>query len=136
MATGGDVAAPAAPAALGQALAGVGAGAGADHFWDIRPADNVLAGANPDDPVGFRLTKPGNVKLGDIAPAVRGGRQQAQKTEVLHVADATPDRGGAIEEGVLRRRARDAELESEHPAGEGSRQFINRVFIEDRLGRW
>ena len=29
-------------------LCGWGADAGAGHFWDIRPAVNVLAGANPD----------------------------------------------------------------------------------------
>jgi len=27
---------------------GLGGDAGADHFWDIRPAVNVLAEANPD----------------------------------------------------------------------------------------
>src|ERR1039457_7655381 len=56
--------------------------------------------------------------------------------EVLHVTDATPDRGGAIYQGVLRWRARDAQLEREHTTGEASRQFIHRVLVEAGLGRW
>src|ERR1035437_7846813 len=54
-------------------LCGCGGEAEAEHFGHINVAFNVLAGANPDGPVGFRLTKPGNEKLGDITPAVRGG---------------------------------------------------------------
>ena len=101
-------------------LCGCGGEAEAEHFGHINVAVNVLAGANPDGPVGFRLAKPGNVKLGDITPAVRGGRQQAQKIEVLHVADATPDRGGAIDQGVLRRRALNASRSATAP-GSGLR---------------
>jgi hypothetical protein len=53
-----------APAAVGAAttarlgravLCGRGGDAGAGHFWDIRPAVNVLAGANPD---GCAPTRP------------------------------------------------------------------------------
>src|ERR1019366_561576 len=57
--------------------------AGAGHFWDIGPAVNVLAGANPNGCAGFRPAIPGNVKGGDDAPAVGRGRQHPQEWEVL-----------------------------------------------------
>jgi hypothetical protein len=62
---------------------------------------------------------PGNVELGDVTPAVGGRWQQPQKGEVLHAADATPDRFGALHQGVLGRWAEDAELER-NPASRAS----------------
>jgi hypothetical protein len=47
--------------------------AGAGHFWDISPAVNVLAGANPDGRPGLRYAMPGNVELGDVAVGARTG---------------------------------------------------------------
>jgi len=56
-------------------LWGCGKDAGAGHLWDIGPAVDVLAGANPNGRAGFRHAIPGNVKLGDVAPAVGWGWQ-------------------------------------------------------------
>ena len=42
-------------------LWGCGKDAGARHYWDIGPAVNVLAGANPNGRAGFRHAAPGNV---------------------------------------------------------------------------
>jgi hypothetical protein len=132
-----------APAAVGAAttarlgravLCGWGADAGAGHFWDIRPAVNVLAGANPNGRAGFRHAVPGNVKLGDVAPAVGRWWQQPQEREVLHAADGSPYRGGALHQRVLGRRARDAELERNLPTGVRNDQLDHRVETEDRLG--
>ena len=50
-----------------------GGDAGAGHFWDISPAVNVLAGANPDGRPGLRHAMPGNVDLGDVAVGARTG---------------------------------------------------------------
>jgi len=92
-------------------LWGWGGDAEADHFRDVSPAVNVLAGANPDRPAGFGLAIPPNVKLGDVAPAVGRGRQQPKEGEVLHPANPGPDRRSALHQNVLRRRAGDAQLE-------------------------
>src|ERR1017187_3653069 len=116
-------------------LWGCGRDAGAGHFGDILPAVNVLAGANPDGPAGFRHAIPGNVKLRDVAPAVGRGRQQPQEWEVLHATDASPDRGGALQQRVLGRRAWNAELERDLATGAGNDQLGDRVGTEDRLGR-
>ena len=59
--------------------------------------------------LGFRHAITGNVKLGDVAPAIYRGRQQPQEGEVLHAADATPDRPGALHQDQLLRRAIHAE---------------------------
>ena len=75
-------------------LWGWGGDAGADHFGDIGPDVNVLAGANPNGRAGFRHVIPGKVTLGDVTPAVGRGWQQPQEREVLDTADASPDRGG------------------------------------------
>jgi hypothetical protein len=63
---------------------------------DIYPAVNVLAGADPDGRAGLRYAIPGNVKLGDVAPAVGRRWQKPQEGDVLHASDASPDRGGAL----------------------------------------
>jgi hypothetical protein len=97
-------------------LCGSGGDAGAGHFWDIGPAVNVLAGANPDGPAGFRHAIPGDVKLGNVAPAVGRGWQQPQEGEVLDAADASPDRRRPLYQGVLGRRVRDADPEAEDSA--------------------
>ena len=76
----------------GVSLCGRGGDARAKHLGNIDPAVNVLAGANPNGLAGFRHAIPGHVKLGDVAPAVYWGRQQPQEREVLHTADACPDR--------------------------------------------
>src|ERR1035438_2043160 len=114
-------------------LWGCGRGAGAGHFGDIGPAVNVLAGANPDGLAGARHAIPGNVKRGDVAPAVGRGRQQPQEWEVLHTADASADRGGALHQRVLGRRARDAELERKLASRVGRHQLGHWVGTEDRL---
>src|SRR5208337_3399177 len=104
------------------------------HFRDIGPPVNVLAGANPNGRAGFRHAIPGNVKLGDVAPAVSRRWQQPQEREVLHAADTGPDRGGALHQRVLGRRAGDAELERNLATGVGNDQLGHRVGTEDGLG--
>jgi hypothetical protein len=53
---------------------------------------------------------------------------------VLHRADASPDRGGALHQRVLGRWARNAELESNLATGIGNDQPSHGVETEDRLG--
>ena len=53
---------------------------------------------------------------------------------MLHTADASPDRGGALQQRVLGRRARDAEFESNPATGVGNAQRGHRVGTEDRFG--
>src|ERR1039458_3210868 len=115
-------------------LWGRGRDEGADHFGDILPAVDVLAGANPNGRAGSRHAMPRNVKLGDVAPAVGRGWQQPQEGEVLHAADASADRGGALHQRVLGRRAGDAELERNLAARVGRHHFGHGVGAEDRLG--
>src|SRR5664279_3400128 len=93
-----------------------------------------LAGANPDGRAGFRLAIPCLVKIGDVAPAVDWWWQQPQEGEVLDAADASPDRFGALHQGVLGRRARDAELKRNLATRVGDDQLGHRVGTEDGLG--
>src|ERR1039458_4305657 len=67
-----------------------------------------------------------------LQPSVGGG--SSQEREVLHAADASPDRGGALQQRVLGRRGWDAELERDLATGEGNDQLGDRVGTEDRLG--
>ena len=113
-------------------LCGRGADAGAGHYWNVGPTVNMLAGANPDGRPGLRHPVAGNVKLGDVAPAVGRGWQQPQKREMLHTANASPDRGGAFHQRVLGRRARDAKVESNPATGIGNDQLGHGVGTEDR----
>jgi hypothetical protein len=64
---------------------------------------------------------PGNVELGDVAPAVGGRWQQPQEGEVLHATDPAPDRFGALHQSVLGRWAEDAELER-NPASRAAKR--------------
>ena len=54
-----------------------------------------------------------------LQPSV-GGRQQPQEGEVLHAADASPDRRGDLHQRVLGRLGRDAEFERNLTARVGS----------------
>jgi hypothetical protein len=96
----------------------------------------LLAGANPDGGAGFGHAIPGNVKLGNVTPTVNRRWQQPQEREMLQAPDPRADRPGALHQHVLRRRAREAELERELPTGVSNSQLDHRVAIEDRLGGW
>src|SRR5208282_2071605 len=115
-------------------LWGWGSDAVVRHFWDIGPPVNVLASADPNGRADLRHAIPGNVKLGDVAPAVGRRWQQPQEGEVLYATDASPDRGGALHQRVLGRRAGDAELERNLATGVGNDQLGHRVGTEDGLG--
>ena len=95
----------------------------------------MLAGANPDGRASFRHPIPGNVKLGDVAPAIYRGRQQPQQREVQHEPDTTPDRLGALHQDQLCRRALDAELKGKLASRIGNSQIHHRAGAENRL-RW
>jgi hypothetical protein len=110
-----------------------GGNAGADHFGDINPAINVLAGANPDGCACFRHAMAANVELGNVAPAVRRGGQQPQEGEMLHAAHARPDPRGALHQRVLGRRARDPEFECDSASHVDYHQLGHRVETEDGL---
>ena len=58
-------------------LGGLDGDAGVEGYWGILPAVNVLAGANPDGPVGLRHAIPRNVEVGEVAPAIYWGRELA-----------------------------------------------------------
>ena len=55
---------------------------------------------------------------------------------MVDIADTTSDRRGAIHQGVLGRRACDAELEGELAFRGSSDQFVHGVLAEDGLGGW
>ena len=80
-------------------LGGWGADAGAGHYWSTGPTVNMLAGANPNGRADLRHPVAGNVKLGNVAPAVSRRWQQPQEGEVLHSADASPGRARRAGEG-------------------------------------
>ena len=82
-----------------------GGNEGAGDFRQIRPAVGVLTGADEDRGADHRHAIPGNVKSGDVAPAIDRRGQQTQQGEVLHAADPGADRGGALHQGVLARLA-------------------------------
>ena len=58
-----------------------GADAGAGHYWSTGPTVNMLAGANPNGRADLRHPVAGNVKLGNVAPAVSRRWQQPQEGE-------------------------------------------------------
>src|ERR1017187_8724084 len=73
-----------------------GGNEGAGDFRQIRPAVGVLTGADEDRGADHRRAIPGNVKSRDVAPAIDRRGQQTQQGEMLHAADASADRGGAL----------------------------------------
>ena len=111
-------------------LWGCGRDSGAGHFWGIRPAVNVLAGANPDGRPELWHAIRGDVKLSNVTPAVGRRWQQPQEGEMLHASDARPDRRGALHQSVMGRRARDAELECNPVSRVGYHQLGHRVGAE------
>jgi len=111
-----------------------GEDAGARLFWDIGPAVDMLDGADDDEGADGRRAIAGNVEVGDIAPAIDGRWQQAQKGEVLDAADASDDRAGTLHQRVLGGRARDAELENNLATRDGGDQLGDRVGAEGGLG--
>ena len=103
---------------------------GAGDFRQIRPAVNVLTGANEDCGADHRRAIPGNVKIGDVTPAIDRRRQHTQQGEVLHAADPGADRGRSLHQGVLARLARDANFEGDGTTGIRHGQLGHRVRAE------